>query len=51
MDKWKLYKIMFSQLSAYKKENFNNEGFKQRILEVFQNDFFSNSLFEFISKG
>ena len=39
-----LYKFEENLTHVYKKENFNNEGFKQRILEVFQDDFFSNSL-------
>ncbi len=39
-----LYKFEENLSHVYKKENFNNEGFKQRILEVFQDDFFSNSL-------
>ena len=39
-----LYKFEKNLTHVYKKENFNNEGFKQRILEVFQDDFFSNSL-------
>ena len=39
-----LYKFEENLTHVYKKENFDNEGFKYRILEVFQDDFFSNSL-------
>ena len=38
------YKFEENLNHIYKKENLNSEGFKQRILEVFQDDFFSNSL-------
>ena len=38
------YKFEENLRHVYKKENLNREGFKQRILEVFQDDFFSNSL-------
>ena len=38
------YKFEDNLNHVYKKENLNREGFKQRILEVFQDDFFSNSL-------
>ena len=39
-----LYKFEENLSHIYKKENLNTEGFKQRIIEVFQDDFFSNSL-------
>ena len=39
-----LYKFEENLSHVYKKENSNTEGFKQRILEVFQDDFFLNSL-------
>ena len=38
------YKFEENLNHIYKKENLNSDGFKQRILEVFQDDFFSNSL-------
>jgi len=37
------YKFEENLSHIYKKENLNRGGFKQRILEVFQDDFFSNS--------
>ena len=38
------YKFEENLSHVYKKENLDRAGFKQRILEVFQDDFFSNSL-------
>ena len=39
-----LYKFEENLSHVYKKENLNTEGFKERILEVFQDDFLPNSL-------
>ena len=38
------YKFEENLSHVYKKENLDRAGFKQRILEVFQDDFFSNSI-------
>ncbi len=38
------YKFEENLSQIYKKENLDRVGFKQRILDVFQDDFFSNSL-------